>query len=124
MVHDVDAILSGLKLVGKVPRALVEKEGFVRVAYPPFDVLVAIVDGAPCALEDACNHSGASLCEGIRTDEGDGVICPLHGYVFALRTGALVAPKGLCDDQRRFLATIEGDEIVIWDPMEVKVVGV
>jgi nitrite reductase/ring-hydroxylating ferredoxin subunit len=95
----------------------------VRMTYPPFDVLVTLVDGEPCALEDACNHGGASLCEGAKTEEGDAVICPLHGYVFVLRTGELRAPKGLCDDQRRFLATLEGEDVVVWDPMDVKVVG-
>ncbi|CAN5767071.1 hypothetical protein BH09MYX1_BH09MYX1_34030 [soil metagenome] len=112
-----------LKLVGKVARARVEIEGFVRVTYAPFDVLVSLVDGQPYALEDACNHAGASLCEGIRSDDGASVICPLHGYVFGLRTGKLEAPLGLCDDQRRFLALLEGDDIVIWDPMEIRVVG-
>ena len=83
-----------------------------------FDVLVSIVGGVPHAIEDACNHSGASLSEGYRT-RGDCVACPLHGYVFELRTGKLVAPRGLCDDQRRFVAEIEGDEIVVWDPFEI-----
>lgn len=91
----------------------------MRVAYPPYDVLVALVDGAPLAIEDACNHAGASLSEGRL--EGDCVTCPMHGYVFSLRTGALVSPRGLCDDQRRFAAWIEGDDVVIGDTFELTV---
>ena len=109
-----------MKLVGRIPRASVLSGELVRLHYPPFDVLVSLVDGVPCAIEDACNHAGASLLEGGR--EGDCVLCPMHGYVFSLRTGALVTPKGLCDDQRRFTAIVEGEDVVVWDPVEIKIV--
>jgi nitrite reductase/ring-hydroxylating ferredoxin subunit len=104
-----------VKLVGKVARARLEDEGFVRIEYPPFDVLVCLVDGQPFAIEDACNHAGASLSEGDR--QGDCVSCPMHGYLFDLTTGRLVQPIGFCDDQRRFLARLEhADEVTVWDP--------
>ena len=35
-------------------------------------------------------RAGASLVEGSR--ERDCVLCPMHGYVFALRTGELLTP--------------------------------
>jgi nitrite reductase/ring-hydroxylating ferredoxin subunit len=103
-----------LKLVGRVPRARLDGGAFERLDWPPFHVLVAIVDGAPCAMEDACNHAGASLSEGDR--HGGCVSCPMHGYLFELATGRLVEPRGLCDDQRRFLAYYEGPDVVVWDP--------
>ena len=109
-----------MKLVGRVPLAELKDKGMVRLAYPPFDVLVTWAEGEIAAIEDACNHAGASLAEGWLEDKC--VVCPVHGYVFELRTGELRAPKGLCDDQRRFLATVEGDDIVIWDPLSVKVI--
>ena len=86
----------------------------VRLRYPPFDVLVAWVDGAPSAIEDACNHAGASLSEGDR--HGACIACPMHGYLFDLTTGRLVQPRGLCEDQRRFVARVEGDDVVVYDP--------
>ncbi len=82
--------------------------------YPPFHVLVALVDGVPCAIEDACNHAGASLSEGDL--EGGRVRCPMHGYVFELTTGRLVEPRGLCGDQRRFVAFFDGEDVVVSDP--------
>ena len=85
----------------------------LRLEHPPFHVLVALVDGAPCAIEDACNHAGASLSEGERHDGC--VACPMHGYIFELKTGRLVAPLGLCENQRRFAATLAGDSVVVWD---------
>jgi len=109
-----------LKLVGRVPRASVAGGALVRLEYPPWHVLVALVDGEPCAIEDACNHAGASLADGSR--DGDCVLCPMHGYVFALRSGELIVPKGLCDNQRRFTAVSEGEDIVVWDPVEIRIV--
>jgi nitrite reductase/ring-hydroxylating ferredoxin subunit len=99
----------------------------VQLHDPPFHVLVAIVGDTPCAIEDACNHAGASLAEGEREDRGPGaataeprrkpyVACPMHGYLFELMTGHLVEPRGLCGDQRRFTAVCDGDDVVVWDP--------
>jgi nitrite reductase/ring-hydroxylating ferredoxin subunit len=110
-----------LKLVGRVPRSALESADFVRLPYPPWDVLVALVDGAPYAIEDACNHAGASLAEGPR--DGERVVCPMHGYVFSLRTGELIAPRGLCDRQRAFKTTTEGDDVLVWDDFALKVIG-
>ncbi len=111
-----------MRLVGRVARAELESGALVRLHYPPFDVAVGLVDGEPYAIEDACNHAGASLTDGGRSEmRPECVVCPMHGYVFSLRTGALVAPRGLCDDQRRFVAMLEGDEVVVWDPVEIVV---
>jgi nitrite reductase/ring-hydroxylating ferredoxin subunit len=111
-----------LTFVGRLPRASLEGGLVERLAYPPFDVLVAIVDGEPCAIEDACNHAGASLSEGER--HGACIACPMHGYVFEIATGRLLRPRGLCDDQRTFVARFEGDDVTVWDPgAGVRIVG-
>jgi len=113
-----------MKLVGRVSRAAIDDGVFVRMEYPPFDVLVTTVDGEPCAIEDACNHAGASLAAGSRSlVRPHCVVCPMHGYVFDLRTGHIVVPQGLCDDQRTFVTTIEGDDVVVWDPVEVAILN-
>jgi len=91
----------------------------VRLHYPPWHVLVAWVGDGPRAIEDACNHAGASLKEGSR--DGDRVVCPLHGYIFSLETGELIAPRDLCDHQRTFVAEVEGDDVVVYDPFELRI---
>lgn len=101
------------KEVGRVALAELKKSGLVRLAYPPFDVLVACVEGEMFAIEDACNHAGASLAEG--WIEGECVVCPMHAYVFELRTGRLDRPKGLCGDQRTYEVRLEGDTVVVYD---------
>lgn len=103
-----------MKLVGRVPIADLVERRMVRLSYPPFHVLVALVNDLPCAIEDACNHAGASLSEGDR--DATCVSCPMHGYVFDLATGRLVQPRGLCSDQRRFVARVQGPDVVVWDP--------
>jgi 3-phenylpropionate/trans-cinnamate dioxygenase ferredoxin component len=102
-----------LKFVGRVSRSSLEGGALARLTYPPFDVLVALVGGEAYAIDDACNHAGASLSEGHR--EGDCVTCPMHGYAFDITTGRLVRPLGFCDDQRTFVARIEGEDVVVWD---------
>jgi nitrite reductase/ring-hydroxylating ferredoxin subunit len=106
-----------MKFVGRVARAELEEKGMLRLAYPPFDVLVACVDGEFFAIEDACNHAGASLAEGWR--EGDCVVCPMHGYVFELRTGKLARPWGLCGDQRTYEVRLEGDDVAVYDTFTI-----
>ena len=85
----------------------------IRLQYPPFDILVAWIDGEVFAIEDACNHAGASLAEGWLEDRC--VVCPMHAYVFELETGKLLRPRGLCGDQRTYEARIEGEEVVVFD---------
>jgi 3-phenylpropionate/trans-cinnamate dioxygenase ferredoxin subunit len=111
--------ISDGKVVGRVELVDVKAKGTVRLEFPPFDVLVAWVDGEVFAIEDACNHAGASLAEGWLEDKC--VVCPMHGYVFDLASGKLLRPKGLCGDQRRFRATIEGDEVVVYDDFTLSV---
>ncbi len=108
-----------MKLVGRILRTTLEGNKLVRMKYPPWDVVVTLVDGAPCAVEDACNHAGASLSEGWLDETGKCIVCPMHAYEFDLKTGRCVAPAGLCDDQRTFVARVEGDDVVIYDPANV-----
>lgn len=93
----------------------------VKVEYPPFHVVVVRLGDEVFALEDACNHAGASLAEGPVRDEC--ILCPMHGYAFSLRTGALVRPKRLCDDQRPFEIERHGDEVRVFDPCGVALIG-
>lgn len=101
------------KLVGRVPVSKLGPGEKFRLAYPPFDVLVVNADGEAYAIEDACNHAGASLAEGRL--RGCQISCPMHGYVFDVRTGELLLPRGLCGDQRTFEVVREGEEWVVYD---------
>lgn len=106
-----------LKLVGRVPREALAKGQMVRLTYPPFDVLVTEHEGKVSAIEDACNHAGASLSGGARL-EGGRISCPMHGYIFDLGSGELLSPKGLCGPQRTYVTTLEGSDVLVWDRQE------
>jgi 3-phenylpropionate/trans-cinnamate dioxygenase ferredoxin subunit len=108
-----------MKLVGTVPLASLEGGALVRLEYPPRHVLVALVDGTPFAIEDACNHAGASLAKGPR--EGCVVACPLHAYRFDLRTGELLSPRRACAPQRRFETALAEESVQVFDPFELSV---
>jgi nitrite reductase/ring-hydroxylating ferredoxin subunit len=108
------------KVVGRVPRAKVIAEKMVRIDHPPFDVLVVYDEGKFFAIEDACNHAGASLAEG--WVESACIVCPMHGYKFSLTNGELLAPKGLCDAQRTYRIEEEGEDLVLIDTFEVVIV--
>jgi nitrite reductase/ring-hydroxylating ferredoxin subunit len=110
-----------MKLVGRVKLSELKEGGIVRIPHPPFDVAVVWAGGAVHAIEDACNHAGASLAEGW-LEEDACIVCPMHGYVFELRSGKLLRPKGLCGDQRTYQVRIEGDEVLVYDPFELVVV--
>ncbi len=106
--------------IARVPFALLEQHGMWRVVYPPYDVLVVLHEGGLFAIEDACNHAGASLRGG---DIVDGCIeCPAHGYLFDLRTGDLHKPKGLCGPQRVFQVGREGNEVVVFEAAATRLV--
>lgn len=110
------------KLVARLKKADLLPGTKRRVDYPPFHVLVVNLSGFPYAIDDTCSHAGESLDKG----ELDGctVVCPAHGYVFDVRTGHLLEPAGLCDDQRTFEVVEEGDEYVVYDEvLELRVGG-
>jgi nitrite reductase/ring-hydroxylating ferredoxin subunit len=111
-----------LREVARVPKALLREGEPHRVTYPPFDIVVVHKEGAYFALEDACNHAGASLAEG-DVDEGGRIRCPVHGYLFDLATGRLLAPRGLCADQRTFVVREVGDEVVVYEADRVVLLG-
>jgi nitrite reductase (NADH) small subunit len=58
----------------------------LRVVSNECAALVAMVDGAPFAIEDRCPHRSGVLSEGLLRD---GVVtCPEHWWRFDVRTGA------------------------------------
>ncbi|MFO0664964.1 MAG: Rieske 2Fe-2S domain-containing protein [Polyangiaceae bacterium] len=94
-------------------------DGPVRMTYPPYDVVVVKTGEDVFALEDACNHAGASLSDG--DVEDDCISCPMHGYLFSIRTGALVAPKGLCGPQRTYRVERRGNDVLLWDDEPIQI---
>lgn len=109
-----------MKLVGRISSERLEAEKIVRLDYPPFGVVVVRTERRVYAIEESCNHAGASLAAGWVED--DCLICPVHRYAFDLASGALVRPKGLCPPQRTFVVREEGPDLAVYDPFQLSIV--
>jgi nitrite reductase/ring-hydroxylating ferredoxin subunit len=107
-----------VKKVATLARAELD-QGPVRVVYPPSHIVVLVHDGQVYAMEDACNHSGASLLRGWIEDGC--LVCPAHAYAFDLKTGELLRPKGACSAQKVYEVRQVGDALEIWETFEVLV---
>lgn len=83
-----------------------------RLTHPPFDILLANVDGEVFALEDACPHSGQSLAEGHLC--GKAVVCPAHEWKVALATGEVLTPIGQGKANPTYVVRQEGDDWVVY----------
>jgi nitrite reductase/ring-hydroxylating ferredoxin subunit len=105
--------MTGRKYVGRVSRQELPAGTMKRLDYPPFHVLVVNLGGVPYAIDDTCNHAGESLAKGELC--GFEINCTAHGYLFDVRTGALLSPRGLCDNQRTFEVSVEGSDFVVYD---------
>lgn len=101
--------------LARLPLATLTERSPIRIPHAPYDIAVVRLGDEVFALEDACNHSSASLSEGFV--DGECLVCPAHGFAFSLRSGALIRPLGRCDDQRRYPVRIVGGEVLI-DPLE------
>jgi nitrite reductase/ring-hydroxylating ferredoxin subunit len=101
------------KFVARINKNDLPAGAMRRLEYPPFDVLIVNLSGVPYALDDTCNHAGESLSKGPL--EGHEIICPAHGYAFDVRTGELLSPPGLCDNQRTFEVVVEPDAFAVYD---------
>lgn len=104
-----------MRRVGTVSLSVLRAEGRVVLPYPPSDVLVIHSEAGVFAIEDACNHAGVSLLSGEVSRQGTCIVCPMHGFVFRLDTGALVEPQACAGDQRAYRVDVVGDEVHVWD---------
>jgi nitrite reductase/ring-hydroxylating ferredoxin subunit len=99
------------RAIGRLPR--VAEGALVRVARPPFDVLVTRVGGCLYAIEDACPHSGRSLSEGRL--EGHVVTCAGHGWEIDVRTGGVLTAVGRGEQNPVFRAADEDGVVVLYE---------
>lgn len=82
----------------------------MRVELAGEPVCLANVDGEIFAVSDTCTHAGVPLNDGPL--EGRVIVCPWHGAMFDLKTGAALCGPA-CEPLRTFAARIENDTIVV-----------
>ena len=72
-------------------------------------ICVANAHGEICAMDNVCLHRGGPLGQGLI--EGNKIVCPWHGWMFDLHTGAAVH-----DSHARvpvYPIKIQGDEVMV-----------
>ncbi len=99
---------------GRVRSELLPNGAMHRITFPPYHILVANVDGRYFAIEDACPHSGFSLCLGKL--QGALVTCPGHSWVLDVTDGRVRLPRGLDEGCPVFEVRVEGDDVVVYSP--------
>ena len=99
--------------IGRLPLSELPEGSMRRLPRPPFDVLVAHVQGRLLAIEDACPHSGRSLSEGRL--EGCRVVCAGHGWVLDLASGEVLTEVGRGESNPTFRVQREGGDVVVYE---------
>ena len=74
------------------------------------DVLICNVDGTFFAMEDVCTHDGGQLDQG--TLEGRCIVCPRHGAMFDVETGAALTLPAVMPIQT-FGVALENGRVVV-----------
>ncbi|WP_172824841.1 Rieske (2Fe-2S) protein [Pajaroellobacter abortibovis] len=100
--------------IARIPLHHLQEKVLTHVP-PPSDIVITLIQGVPYAIADRCAHAGARLSEGTLLQTH--VRCPQHGYLFDIKTGKLITPKGLCEDQLSYPTSVEKEEVVIWNPL-------
>ena len=76
-------------------------------------ILICNTEEGFFAVQDMCTHALIPLCGGLI--QGTLISCPLHGAVFDLKTGEVMAPPAF-EDLEIFKIKIEGTSISIKNP--------
>lgn len=81
-----------------------------RVVVDGLEILLCNVGGRIYAIEDMCTHEGTPLDGGQLEDVR--ITCPLHGAVFDVTTGAVLALPAIVP-LRTFPVEIENGEVYV-----------
>jgi nitrite reductase/ring-hydroxylating ferredoxin subunit len=90
--EDLALLRSGAEWAPAIPLAVLH-EGDVRLCYVAGHPLaLALLGGAVYAVDGRCPHWGATFVDGAL--RGESIRCPLHGFRFDVRSGAVTWPEG------------------------------
>jgi 3-phenylpropionate/trans-cinnamate dioxygenase ferredoxin subunit len=73
-------------------------------------VVLFNVDGEYYCIEDVCTHDGGPLGDGALADHA--IVCPRHGAMFDIRTGAVLAMPAVVPVPS-YEVTLQGEDILI-----------
>ena len=85
----------------------------ISVNVEGINILICNTEEGFFAVQDMCTHALIPLCGGFI--QGTLISCPLHGAVFDLKTGEVMAPPAF-EDLDTFILKIEGTSISVKNP--------
>ena len=77
-------------------------------------ILICNTEEGFFAVQDMCTHALVPLCGGLI--QGTLISCPLHGAVYDLKSGEVMAPPAF-EDLQTFKLKIEGTSISVESPV-------
>jgi nitrite reductase/ring-hydroxylating ferredoxin subunit len=92
----------------RVPLDALDREGRAVIRAEGTEIAVFVIDGIPHAVANACPHEGNPLVLGELA--GATLTCAFHQWRFDLATGACLHGER---PLTRYLATVEGDDVVV-----------
>jgi 3-phenylpropionate/trans-cinnamate dioxygenase ferredoxin subunit len=69
------------------------------------------LDGSFYAIDDKCTHEGGPLSEGEVLSDGE-VMCPWHGAVYDIKTGAVLGPPAL-RGVASYAVRVDGSDVLV-----------
>ena len=78
------------------------------------NILICNTEEGFFAVQDMCTHALVPLCGGLI--QGTLISCPLHGAVYDLKSGEVMAPPAF-EDLQTFKLKIEGTSIRVESPV-------
>ena len=101
-----------MKEIGRLLASSLPVGSMTKLKLPPYDVLVANVDGTFYAIEDGCPHSGRSLSLG--SIEGHHVTCPAHRWIIDVRDGKVLTAVGVGEFNKTYRIELVGEWVVVY----------
>lgn len=98
--------------IGRIPTADLPPGTMKGLSHAPYDVLVANVGGEFFAIEDACPHSGQSLCRGKL--DGTTVTCRGHGWALDVRNGRVLTAGFEGEGNPTYRVREDGSVLVVY----------
>lgn len=88
----------------------VAEGAMIGVEFGGKKLVISKLNGVFYAIGSTCTHMGCNLSHG--KIEGEGVMCPCHGSIFNLKTGAVIrGPAG--KPEPSFKVKVENGELMV-----------
>ena len=112
--HLKSKMTDNLEYISVVDATDIELGHSASVNVKGINILICNTEEGFFAVQDMCTHALVPLCGGLI--QGTLISCPLHGAVYDLKSGEVMAPPAF-EDLQTFKLKIEGTSISVESPV-------